>query len=128
MIVYFTSKTGNTKRFVDKLDCPSTPIIPSLRMIRPFILVVSTYARNDGSGAVAPQVINFLNNNRHLMLGVISGGNKNFGKHFAYAGDVISQKCNTPLLHKFELFGSEEDVYITTQKIKKMHDSLYLQN
>lgn len=118
MIVYFSTKTGNTKRFVDKLGYESVAITPDLVIDKPYVLVVGTYARNDGSGAVAPQVIKFLNNNRRHIKGVVAGGNRNFGKHFAYAGDVISEKCKTDIIHKFELFGTEQDVEITKEKIK----------
>ena len=77
----------------------------------PFILVTPTYADNEGNGAVPKQVIKFLNNknNRDLMVGVIAGGNTNFGKYYGYAGTVISKKCNVPLLYKFELTGTLED-------------------
>lgn len=111
MIVYFTTKTGNTKRFVNKLEYDNVyPIVPDLIVEQPFILVLGTYARNDGTGAVPPQVINFLNKNRRLIRGVVAGGNRNFGKHFAFAGDVVADKCKTELLHKFELFGNDDDV------------------
>ncbi len=79
---------------------------------QPFILVTPTYADNEGNGAVPKQVIKFLNNenNRKLMVGVIAGGNTNFGKFFGHAGTVISKKCNVPLLYKFELTGTLRDI------------------
>ena len=120
MIVYFSSKTGNTRRFVEKLGFEnSVAITPNLIVNEPFILVTGTYARNDGTGAVHPSVIKFLNNNKDHIKGVVAGGNRNFGHHFAFAGDVISYKCKVELLYKFELFGNDTDVEKTIIKIKE---------
>lgn len=83
-----------------------------LSVCEPFILVVPTYADGEGRGAVHKQVIRFLNQaeNRSLLRGIIASGNRNFGRYFAYAGDVISAKCNVPVLYRFELSGTETDV------------------
>ena len=120
MIVYFSTKTGNTKKFVEKLGCESVALTSDMIVSKPFILAVGTYAKNDGSGAVHPTVIEFLKKNRHLMEGVVAGGNRNFGRHFAYAADVISVKCGTDIIHKFELFGNESDVDIVKDKMGKI--------
>ena len=84
--------------------------MPSVR--EPFVLVVPTYADGQGRGAVHKQVIRFLNEpeNRTLLRGVIASGNRNFGRYFAYAGDVISAKCHVPVLYRFELSGTQTDV------------------
>ena len=120
MIVYFSTKTGNTKRFVEKLGHESMALTSDMIVNEPFVLAVGTYAKNDGSSAVKPTIIKILKNNRHLMKGVIAGGNRNFGRHFAYAADVISVKCETDVIHKFELFGNESDVDIVKDKISKI--------
>lgn len=122
LIVYYSSATGNTRRFVEKLGLPSAAIPqrksePPLRVTEPYVLICPTY----GGGAsisggntrpVPPQVIRFLNDedNRALIRGVIAGGNSNFGTDFGLAGDVISAKCKVPYLYRFELMGNEEDV------------------
>jgi protein involved in ribonucleotide reduction len=41
---------------------------------------------------------------------VVVGGNTNFGEAYGLAGDVIARKCNVPLLYRFELFGTPDDV------------------
>lgn len=117
LLVYFSSQTLNTKRFVEKLDFRSAriPISPKdepLHIDEEYILVCPTFAGDDGSGAVPKQVIKFLNdaNHRNLLLGVIASGNRNFGKYYAYAGTVISKKCGVPFLYRFELMGTPEDV------------------
>jgi protein involved in ribonucleotide reduction len=74
--------------------------------------VVPTYGGGDGKGAVPKQVIKFLNvkANRDLLQGVIAGGNTNFYEAYCLAGDIISRKCGVPLMYRFELMGTPEDV------------------
>lgn len=78
----------------------------------PFVLICPTFADGDGRGAVPKQVIRFLNDagQRALLRGVIAGGNRNFGETFALAGEVISRKCNVPVLYRFELAGTDVDI------------------
>jgi len=116
-LVYFSSLSGNTDKFVKRLGLstlriPLSPKEPMVYAKEPFILVTPTYSDNEGNGAVPKQVIKFLNdiNNRNLMVGVIAGGNTNFGQFYGHAGTVISKKCNIPLLYKFELTGTEKDI------------------
>ncbi|MBB6392488.1 class Ib ribonucleoside-diphosphate reductase assembly flavoprotein NrdI [Microbacterium thalassium] len=121
LLVYFSSISGNTARFVDKLGLRAVRIPlhstePLLRVDEPYVLVTPTYGGGQGrgveKGAVPKQVIRFLNDerNRGLIRGVISAGNTNFGEHFCFAGDVISRKCRVPHLYRLELFGTPDDV------------------
>lgn len=116
-LVYFSSASENTHRFIEKLGSPAIRIprntsepLPVVRA--PFVLVLPTFADGNGRGAVPKQVIRFLNDasSRALLKGVIASGNRNFGEHFALAGDVVSEKCGVPLLYKFELSGTESDL------------------
>lgn len=119
-LVYFSSVSENTHRFVQKLGIPATriPLHGRIEVDRPYVLVLPTYGGgratpniNDG-GYVPKQVIAFLNNerNRALLRGVIAAGNTNFGAEFCYAGEVVSRKCGVPYLYRFELMGTDEDV------------------
>ena len=117
LLVYFSSQSQNTHRFVEKLGFRSKriPLSSSSKLLEvdeEFVLICPTFAGDDGRGAVPKQVIKFLNNSRHrsLVRGVIASGNRNFGKYYAYAGSVISKKCGVPFLYKFELMGTPEDV------------------
>lgn len=118
-LVYFSSVSGNTRRFVEKLDRPAAqiPLRPrlegTLRATRPFVLVVPTYGSGRRSGAVPKQVITFLNDpdNRQLLRGVIAAGNTNFGEDYCLAGPVVSAKCRVPVLYRFELLGTPADVH-----------------
>lgn len=114
-LVYFSSRSENTHRFVGRLGRQAIriPVAASdLRVDRPYVLVVPTYCGDDGRGAVPKQVIRFLNDtgNRSFIRGVIAAGNSNFGATFGIAGDVISAKCKVPYLYRFELLGTDDDV------------------
>lgn len=125
-LVYYSSSSENTHRFVEKLglsslrlpvDAASEPPLASA----PYVLVLPTYGGGGDKGAVPKPVIRFLNNaaNRSLIRGVIAAGNTNFGAAFCRAGAVISQKCAVPLLYRFELLGTEADVAIVKQGLER---------
>lgn len=121
-VVYFSSASGNTARFVHNCDFPSLglevtripllPHEPTPRPTQPFILIVPTYGGGNSGKAVPVQVKHFLNapENRKLLRGVIASGNTNFGEAYGMAGDIVSAKCHVPLMYRFELMGTPEDV------------------
>lgn len=131
-LIYFSSVSGNTARFVEKLGreaarIPLLPSEPALVATEPYVLVVPTYGGGNGADAVPKQVIRFLNDpgNRALLRGVIAGGNTNFGAGYGIAGDIISAKCRVPMLYRFELFGTPEDVAAVNQGLDSFwHSSL----
>ncbi len=119
-LVYFSSVSENTHRFVQKLGVPATriPLRGCIEVDEPYVLVLPTYGGgranpdiSDG-GYVPKQVIAFLNDehNRSLIRGVVAGGNNDFGAEFGYAGNVVSGKCAVPYLYRFELMGTPDDV------------------
>lgn len=115
-LVYFSSSSENTLRFVERLGFPALRIPLNvkqrLEVTEPYILIVPSYGGGGIAGAVPAQVIRFLNNpaNRALLRGVIASGNRNFGEGFCRAGDIIAQKCQVPYLYRFELLGTEQDI------------------
>ncbi|WP_454851930.1 class Ib ribonucleoside-diphosphate reductase assembly flavoprotein NrdI [Rhizobium binxianense] len=115
LIVYYSSRSENTHRFVARLGLRAAriPVGPDELQIRePYVLISPTYCGDGGKGAVPKQVIRFLNDaeNRANIRGVIAAGNSNFGEAYGLAGDVISRKCSVPFLYRFELLGTAEDV------------------
>ncbi len=116
-LVYFSSASDNTHRFVQKLGLaaqriPLLPSEPFLHVSEPYVLILPTYGGGNEGGAVPKQVIKFLNDedNRALIRGVIAAGNTNFGEAYCIAGDIIAAKCHVPYLYGFELMGTNEDV------------------
>ncbi|MGQ4513171.1 class Ib ribonucleoside-diphosphate reductase assembly flavoprotein NrdI [Streptomyces sp. DW26H14] len=126
-LVYFSSVSENTKRFVERLGLPATrvPLYPHREgmpiVTEPYVLVVPTYGGGERAGAVPKQVIRFLNieANRALLRGVIASGNTNFGADYCLAGRVISAKCGVPELYRFELLGTERDVRAVREGLEK---------
>ena len=125
-LVYFSSKSGNTARFVERLGLPAHRIPmkasePMPEPGEPYVLVCPTYADGEGRGAVAKQVIKFLNDEKRRagLKGVIAGGNRNFGETYGLSGDIIAEKCNVPVLFKFELAGTDTDVTTVRNGLEK---------
>ena len=121
-LVYFSSASGNTHRFIEKLGRPASRIPlhghqdgvkqDTLHATEPYVLVIPTYGGGLNSDAVPKQVKRFLNDetNRSLIRGVIGAGNTNFGEAFCLAGDIVAAKCKVPHLYKFEVFGTPDDI------------------
>lgn len=116
-LIYFSSASGYTDRFAEKLGIDSVriPLLardPQLVATEPFVLLLPTYGGEKGERSIPPQVVKFLNDarNRNLLRGVVGAGNTNFGTTYCLAAIKIAAKCNVPLLYKFELMGTQEDV------------------
>lgn len=116
-LIYFSSRSGNCHRFVEKLGLPATRLPigqqeASLIATKPYVLLLPTYGGGGTKGAVPKEVIQFLNieKNRLFIRGVIAAGNTNFGDAYAIAGDIVAQKCHVPYLYRFELLGTARDV------------------
>ena len=120
-VVYFSSVSGNTARFLvacrfdaeglDVFRLPLRRTDPPVHVREPFVLVVPTYGGGSGHRAVPMQVKAFLNDpaNRRWIRGVIGSGNANFGQAYCLAADIIAAKCAVPVLYRFELLGTPED-------------------
>lgn len=133
-IVYFSNYSGNTKRFVEKLNANNnTPTfrIPisggddsiPLSVPMDFVLLVPTYGGGSERSAIPKQVKRFLNvpENRSRLRGVIGFGNTNFGDNFCKAAELISQKTGVPVIAKVEIFGTQDDII----KVKERLELLY---
>ena len=128
-IVYFSNYSGNTKRFVEKLDGNAVriPIDYSdsgdIVMANEYVLFVPTYGGGSEASAIPRQARRFLNvpENRELLRGVVGFGNTNFGEHFCKAADLISRKTGVPVIAKVEIFGTQDDV----ERVKERLGLLY---
>ncbi|QCB29104.1 class Ib ribonucleoside-diphosphate reductase assembly flavoprotein NrdI [Corynebacterium endometrii] len=138
LVVYFSSATENTRRFVNKLGFPAKRIPlhkkdEPLVVDEPYVLICPTYGggasiTHENSKPVPVQVIRFLNNehNRGLIRAVIAGGNSNFGSDFGKAGEIISAKCKVPYVYRFELMGNDEDVRLCREGLEANAQALGL--
>ena len=128
-IVYFSNYSGNTKRFVEKLDGNSIriPIRNSdsgdILMDNEYVIFVPTYGGGSEKSAIPKQVRRFLNvpQNRDLLRGVVGFGNTNFGEHFCKAADLISRKTGVPVIARVEIFGTPEDVERVKERLRLLY-------
>lgn len=128
MIVFFSSTSENTARFIEKLALPAlrlplkTTDAGLVRVEQDFVLVTPTYGAGS-KGFVPKQVVAFLNQeeNRVRCKGVIGSGNLNFLGDYCRAADIISAKLQVPLLYRFELAGTPEDITKTQEGLKAFY-------
>jgi protein involved in ribonucleotide reduction len=128
-IVYFSNYSGNTKRFVEKLDNLSIRIPISWDPASPvyakdeYVLMVPTYGGGSPRSTIPKQVKSFLNieENRNLLRGVVGFGNTNFGDNYCKAAELIAQKTGVPVIARVEIFGTDDDV----NKVKERLGLLY---
>lgn len=130
-VVYFSSVTEYTKRFVEKLGYPAERIPlrrkdPFLYVDYDYVLIIPTYGGGTLKGAVLPQIKKFLavEQNRRHCKGVAVGGNRNFAEGYCIAGDAVSRKLKVPVLHRFEFMGLDSDVEIMRQGLEQHWDNL----
>lgn len=127
-IVYFSNYSGNTHRFVEKLDCQSKRIPikwedeTSLAITEPSVLFVPTYGGGSEKAAVPRQVKQFLavKQNRENIIGVVGFGNTNFGADFCKAAELVARKLELPVLDRIEIFGTVQDVARVQEMLQKI--------
>lgn len=116
MLIAYDSKTGNVKRFIQKLDCPAVQIKEDMTLEEPFVLITYT----TGFGQVPAKVSAFLDNNYKRLLGVAASGNRNWGEKFAKSADLISERYQVPIVAKFELSGTKRDAENFMQEVSRV--------
>ena len=128
-IVYYSNRSGNTKRFVEKLGNVRSfnlAEMSNLFVHRKYVLFVPTYGGGNGEHSIPKPVKRFLNDktNRDLMVGVVGFGNTNFGDHYCKAAYLIAEKTGVPILAKVELLGTPEDVQLVQERLRKLNEQL----
>ncbi|MBU8716507.1 class Ib ribonucleoside-diphosphate reductase assembly flavoprotein NrdI [Bacillus subtilis] len=117
-MITYESKTGNVRRFVKalqhKLDIEAIEITDDTIINQEFIHITYTI----GFGEVPERTLNFINKNKNKIRGVVVSGNKVWGDNYGLAGDKLSAKFHTPLLLKFELSGTKQDLQKIIQEVQ----------
>ncbi|QYG88315.1 class Ib ribonucleoside-diphosphate reductase assembly flavoprotein NrdI [Bacillus atrophaeus] len=106
MLIAYYSRTGNVSRFVAKTGLTAVELTSDLTIAEPFVCVTGTY----GFGQVARPVADFLAINSVYLAGVAASGNRNWGGNYAKAADRIAAQYGVPVIGRFELAGTDEDV------------------
>lgn len=115
-LIYY-SFTGNTERFVNKLDLDiDINKVSDAHVQENFILMTPTY----NIGQIPKDVEKFLEVNGKKMLGVIATGNRSWGKTYGIAGNKIAGVYDVPLLHKLEMSGNDKDIKIVENIVRSM--------
>ncbi|QKS04790.1 class Ib ribonucleoside-diphosphate reductase assembly flavoprotein NrdI [Bacillus halotolerans] len=118
MIITYESKTGNVRRFVKALqqefDVEAIEVTGDTIVNQEFIHITYTI----GFGEVPERTLNFINKNKNKIRGVAVSGNKVWGDNYGLAGDKLSAKFHIPLLLKFELSGTEQDLQKIIQEVQ----------
>jgi len=114
MLVLYDSKTGNVKRFINKLNMRAMPIDEHAKVDEPFVLVTYT----TGFGQVPAKVTEFLKDNWKQLRGVAASGNRNWGSGFAKSADTISHLYDVPVISKFELSGTSQDTQYFVERVR----------
>ncbi len=128
-IVYFSNYSGNTKRFVEKLNGNTTRIPIDwdsdnpITVTNSYVLFVPTYGGGSERSAIPRQVRHFLNipGNREMLRGIVGLGNTNFGEHFCKAAEIISGKTGVPIIARVEIFGTSEDVQRVQERLEQLN-------
>lgn len=115
-LIVYDSMTGNVKRFVSRTGYRAIQIQEHLKVEEPYILVTYTI----GFGEIPPTTKEFLNRNSLFLLAVSGSGNKNWGLTFCQSIKTISKNYEVPIVHTFELAGTEEDVRLFKQEVERI--------
>lgn len=129
-LVYFSNKSENTKKFVEKITQEAKRIPIRWEHEKPFlfnkeyVLVVPTYGGGNDDHAIPRSVRKFLNvkSNRDNLRGVIGMGNTNFGEHYCKAAHLIAEKTGVPLIAKVELLGTDADVDKIIERLRLLYE------
>ena len=110
MKIVYLSLTGNIRKFVKKIGMDSVELNysnPTTEMNEDYILITPTY--DDEITDVISEFINYKDNISHLK-GFVGSGNKNFDDSYCFNAEVLSRKYNKPLIFKFEMSGTDNDI------------------
>lgn len=125
-VVYY-SRTGQTKRFIEKLseELPDLEIIEIdsgwEKVETPYVLITPTYKY----GSVPEEVEDFLETpeNTENIVAVVSSGNTNWGRaNYGMAGHTVSKSLGVPWVHRFELQGGNKDLQKVKEEIVKLNN------
>lgn len=116
MLIAYDSKTGNVRRFINKLKMPAVQIEEHMTIDEPYVLVTYT----TGFGQIPEKVSSFLEKNHSRLKGIAASGNKNWGELYAHSADLIAERYNVPVVGKFELSGTYGDVERIKQEVSRV--------
>lgn len=118
MKIVYASRTGNVRSFIDKLGVTDVLEIEDGNETVADKYVLITYT--DGYGEVPPEVETFLENNADNLVAVAASGDTSYGDAFCMAADEVAGRYGVPILLKFELDGTSDDVSKFLDELSKL--------
>ncbi len=116
IVIVVDSMTGLGKKFADKLGHPVFDIQTYQPNHDDAILLIT---RSVNMGEITLFSKAFLDQYAKLVIGVVVGGNRSWGKNFGAAGDKISLTYGIPLILKFEGIGMPHEVTLVQSWLAK---------
>jgi protein involved in ribonucleotide reduction len=97
-----------------------------LEMEQPFVLFFPTYGGGKVKGAIPKAVIDFIKNpnNQKKIIGIVGSGDRNYGSDYCLGAKILSEKLKVPLLYKYEIRGTNEDIYRIKEGILSIQKSI----
>lgn len=126
MQIVYLSIVGNTRRFVERLGMPAielSDITVYTTMDQPYIIIAPTYEIE------ATDIINdFLEHEDNLDFcrGVVGAGNRNFNDLYCFTAEDLSMDYDIPLLHRFEIQGSDYDLQRVKEIVAEIENTNYV--
>lgn len=112
-IAYY-SMTGKVEKFVKNLYYSHVvDITTKPTMANHFVLITPTV----NFGEIPAPVQFFMKNNYINCLGISGSGNTNWGKNYCNAVTLLAKQYNIPIINKFELSGTEQDLRIFKNRL-----------
>jgi protein involved in ribonucleotide reduction len=128
-IIYYSNRSGNTKRFAEKIGLANIYNVSEIPVaLRDYILFVPTYGAGNDGFHIPQAVKTFLSikTNSERLKAIVGFGNKNFGDTYCKAAELLSKKFGVPILGRVELFGTPEDVVEIQERLRKFNDTIQL--
>jgi protein involved in ribonucleotide reduction len=119
--IYYDSKTGNVERFIQKVALATGWMIQRVDASAPIEHPGHLVTFTTRFGEIPETTNQFLQKYSDFILSVSSSGNRNWGRNFGLAADQIATKYNLPLLLKFELSGTTDDLHHFIESIEHHH-------
>lgn len=110
--IFYFSHSGNTKKFVNKLNHISYDILHFLKPVnKEYLLFTPTYSGR-GESFIPHPVREFLKigKNALLLRGIVGSGDSSFIHTFCQGSKALAHRYGVPLLYTYELCGTDKDV------------------
>lgn len=108
--IYYDSKTGNVERFIQKVKDRTGWEVLKIQADLPIYERGHFVTFTTRFGQLPETTQQFLEQAAPYLDSVSSSGNRNWGRNFGVAADIISSQYGIPQLLKFELSGTDVDV------------------